>query len=208
VSTGLTKRQKEILHFLEDFQGKNQTAPTIQEIQKHFRFKSPASVQQHLRLIEQKGYLSKSPHRARSIRLTGEHREGVAGPVVKVPLLGRIPAGPPAYALESVEDILTLPKRLFRGTDLFALRVAGDSMIGAGIFDGDIAVLSSRPDFTDGDIAAVVVDEEATLKRVYRLPDGLRLCAENDRYPDRIIKADSAQDCRVAGVLTGTVRQF
>lgn len=204
VGTSLTKRQTEVLTFLEYYQRKNQLMPTIQEICRHFGFKSPASVQQHLRLIEQKGFLSRGSRQARAIRLNGDNTE----PVVKVPLLGRIPAGPPAYALEYIEGKLPLPQNLFRGTGLFALRVEGDSMTGAGIFDGDIAVLSSQFDFADGAIAAVVVNEEATLKRVFRLPNGLRLRAENKKYPDRIVNAESEHACRVAGVLVGTLRQF
>lgn len=208
VATRLTTRQAEVFRFLEDFQEKNMTAPTIQEICRHFGFKSPASAQQHVRLIEKKGFLTRSPRRSRSIRLNDDNVGGAVGPTVRVPLLGRIPAGPPAYALECVEERLTLPKSLFRGSGLFALRVEGDSMTGAGIFDGDIAVLSSPSDFTDGVIAAVVVNEEATLKRVYRLPRGLRLQAENAKYPDRIVAADADHACRVAGVLVGTIRRF
>ena len=105
--------------------------------------------------------------------------------------------------------MLALPKHLFRGRNLFALRVEGDSMVKAGIFNGDVAILRSQPDFTDGDIAAVVVHEESTLKRVFRTPRGLRLHAENDAYPDRIIPPEQlSRSCRVAGVLIGTIRKF
>ncbi len=89
--------------------------------------------------------------------------------IVAVPLVGRIAAGSPIFALEEAEAILPLPRALFHGSGLFALRVQGDSMIEAGIFNGDIAVLRSGPDFSDGDIAAVVVEEEATLKRIFKL---------------------------------------
>ena len=81
-------------------------------------------------------------------------------------------------------------------------------MTKAGIFDGDIAVLRKQPDFTDGDIAAVVVDEEATLKRLFHTPKGLRLHPENDAHRDRIIPAEAARACRVAGILVGTIRRF
>jgi len=206
--TGLTNRQTEILSFLEERQEKRIPMPTIKEIGKRFGFKSPATVQQHLRLIEQKGYLSRTPRQSRSIRLKSDAYGGSAVAVVKVPLLGRIPAGPPIYALEFVEDKLTLPKNLFHGSGLFALRVQGDSMTGAGIFDGDIAVLSSRSNFMDGAIAAVIVNEEVALKRVYRLPGALRLHSENEKYPDRVVNVGSIDACRMAGILVGTIRQF
>lgn len=204
----LTQRQQEVFQFLVTFKEKNAQAPTIQEICQHFGFKSPTSAQQHLNLIEKKGFLTKRPRTARSIQLSEESSEVKVAPSLKVPLLGRIPAGPPAYALEFVEDTLVLPRRFFRGRDLFALRVEGDSMIGAGIFDNDIAVLSGRPDFRDGEIAAVVIDEEATLKRVYHDPAGLRLHAENHKYKDRIVSAGDEKACRVAGILVGTLRAF
>lgn len=92
---------------------------------------------------------------------------------------------------------------------MFALRVKGDSMVDAGIFDGDIAVLRSGPHFSDGDIAAVVVNEEATLKRVFKTTTGMRLHAENPAYPDRLIPSDQIeQSFRLAGVLLGTIRRF
>lgn len=129
--------------------------------------------------------------------------------MVEVPLIGKIAAGLPTFALEEADEVLLFPKHLFRGRNLFALRVDGDSMIKAGIFDGDIAVLQSQPDFRDGDIAAVVVDEEATLKRVFRTQDGLRLHAENDAHKDRIVSLKpNNRSCRVTGVLVGTIRRF
>ncbi len=128
---------------------------------------------------------------------------------VLVPLIGRIAAGSPIFALEEAEEVLPLPRALFRGESLFALRVKGDSMIEAGIFNGDIAVLRSGPDFSDGDIAAVVVDEEATLKRVFRTERGLRLHAENPTYLERVIPPERLnQSFRLAGVLVGTIRRF
>jgi len=126
-----------------------------------------------------------------------------------VPLVGKIAAGSPIFALEEAEEVLALPRALFRGSSLFALRVKGDSMIDAGIFDGDIAVLRSGPDFSDGDIAAVVVDEEATLKRIFKTKRGVRLHAENLAYPDRVVPSEQIKHSfRLAGVLVGTIRRF
>ena len=126
-----------------------------------------------------------------------------------VPLLGRIAAGTPIFALEEAEEVLPLPRALFRGPGLFALRVSGDSMVKAGIFGGDIAVLRSGTEFRDGDIAAVIVEEEATLKRVFRERGGLRLHPENDAYEDRILTAAQLKrSFRMAGVLAGTIRRF
>ncbi|MCX6866810.1 MAG: transcriptional repressor LexA [Verrucomicrobia bacterium] len=205
----LTARQNQVLQFVEDFQQENGGSPTLQEICAHFCFSSLSSAQEHLRLIERKGFLSRKPHSSRSIRSLRRDARFASLQITCVPLVGNIAAGAPTFALEEAEETLPLPKSLFRGRNLFALRVRGDSMIKAAIFDGDIAVLRSQADFTDGDIAAVVVDEEATLKRVFRVGSGLRLHAENDLYPDRVITPVQMQrSCRVAGILLGTIRRF
>jgi repressor LexA len=127
---------------------------------------------------------------------------------VGVPLLGRIAAGQPSLALEEVEDTLPLPRQLFRGKRLFALRVRGDSMIGAGIFDGDVAVLDAEREVRDGEIAAVVFEGEATLKRVFKTPKGLRLHAENPSIPDRFVRGGEHNSIQIAGILVGTMRKF
>jgi repressor LexA len=205
----LTGRQTEVLHFVEDYQGEHGRAPTLQEICDYFGFQSLASAQQHLRLIERKGFLTRKPHSSRSIRVVKQESPIGTAQIIAVPLVGKIAAGSPTFALEEVEEVLPLPKRLFSGRSLFALRVHGDSMVNAGIFDTDIAILRSQPDFADGDIAAVIVDEEATLKRVFQSPKGLRLHAENEAYPDRVIPpGELSRSCRVAGVLVGTIRKF
>lgn len=205
---GLTQRQDEVYQFLLDQREQSGFCPTQEEIRQHFGFRSQNSVQEHLRLLEQKGFIKRSRRKARSIQLTAPGERTDLHDVINVPLVGWIPAGNPAFALECQEDVVPLPRRLFRGRDLFALRVKGDSMTGAGIFDGDLAVLSAGQEWSDGVIAAVVLDEEATLKRVFRAPHGVRLHAENPAYADRLISEKSPFTCRVAGVLVGTVRKF
>ena len=205
---GLTQRQEQIYQFLLEQREQCGICPTQEEICQHFGFRSLNTVQGHLRSLEQKGFIKCSPRKARSIRLTALEPNPDVHNVISVPLLGWIPAGNPVFALECQEDILSLPRRLFRGQGLFALRVKGDSMIGAGIFDGDIAVLSAKHDWSDGVIAAVVLDEEVTLKRVFRVPHGVKLHAENPAYADRLISESSPSTCRVAGVLVGTIRKF
>lgn len=159
--------------------------------------------------MEQKGVITRTPHSSRSIRVVRKNLPADALKVVAVPLIGKIAAGAPIFALEESEEVLALPENLFSGHNLFALRVEGGSMTNAGIFDGDIAVLRSQPDFSDGDIAAIVVNEEATLKRIFRTAKGLRLHPENDDYSDLFISSDQPdQSCRVAGILVGTIRKF
>lgn len=202
----LTTRQKQVLAFVEDRQRQTGFAPTLQETAKHFGFRSPNSVREHLRLIEKKGFVHRTPGRSRALVVI--RHDGQLDPdSVRVPLLGRIPAGDPAVAIEDTEALLTLPALLFRGSRLFALRVRGSSMKGAGIFDGDIAVLDARSEVRDGTIAAVLIEDETTLKRIYRRPNGLLLKAENPAVRDIKLSPREAEHVRVVGVLVGVVRK-
>jgi len=205
----LTNTQSKVLAFVEQSSAQIGHPPTMKEVARHFGWSSTSTAQQHLEALEKKGRLTRTPKSPRSLRVTKPLREVGREQTVAVPLVGRIAAGSPIFALEEAEEVLPLSRALFRGNSLFALRVKGDSMIDAGIFDGDIAVLRSGPDFSDGDIAAVVVDEEATLKRVFRTNRGVRLHAENPAYQDRIVSSEQVkQSFRLAGVLVGTIRQF
>lgn len=205
----LTKTQAKVLAFVEQASALDGRPPSIREVADYFGWSSTSTAQQHLAAIEKKGHLSRTPNSPRSLRLTKSLRARRKEQTVAVPLVGRIAAGVPVFALEEAEEVLPLPRSLFRGENLFALRVKGDSMIQAGIYDGDIAVLRSSHDFSEGDIAAVVVDEEATLKRVFKSNQGIRLHAENPAYADRHITSEQTQQSfRIAGVLVGTIRQF
>lgn len=207
--TSLTPPQTRVLSFIEDYQGEHGRPPSLREIADEFGYSSQSSAQQHVEALRRKGHLTRTPRSSRSLRVVKPRRLVTDGQTVAVPLVGRIAAGAPSFALEEAEEVLPLPRSLFRGRDLFALRVTGDSMVNVGIFAGDLAVLRAGPDFQNGDIAAVVVDEEATLKRVYRVPGGLRLHPENEAYEDRILTArEMKRSFRMAGVLVGTIRRF
>lgn len=207
--TALTKIQAKVLAFVEQASALEGRPPTMREVADHFGWSSTSTAQQHLEALERKGHLSRTPNSPRSLRVSKPLRARRKEQMVVVPLLGRIAAGAPIFALEEAEEVLPLPRLLFHGENLFALRVKGDSMIQAGIFDGDIAVLRTAQDFSEGDIAAVVVDEEATLKRVFKSKQGIRLHAENPAYPDRLLSSEQIKHSfRLAGVLVGTIRRF
>ena len=209
MTISLTTTQEKVLAFVEQASAQSSLPPTIREVAQHFGWSSTSTAQQHLAALQKTGRLARTPGSPRSLRATGPLRVASTVKTVAVPLVGRIAAGQPIFALEENEEALLLPRTLFQGDGLFALRVKGDSMIDAGIFDGDIAVLRPGPDFSDGDIAAVVVEEEATLKRVFKTRRGLRLHAENSAYSDRLVTSEQIkQSFRLAGVLVGTIRQF
>lgn len=206
-SAELTTRQEQVLAFIQNRQHDAGFVPTLQETADHFGFKSPNSVRQHLRLIEKKGFVHRLPGRSRALVLTRQERPGDSGSV-HVPLLGRIPAGLPGVAQEDMDALLALPAHLFRGDQLFALRVRGTSMNGAGILDGDIAVLDAKREVKNGAIAAVRIEDDATLKRVYRRRNELSLKAENPAFPDIKVAARDAQRVQILGLLIGIMRKI
>ena len=202
----LTPRQQQVFDFIRTTVVETDSAPTLDEISRHFRFRSTNSARQHLRLIAKKGHIILSPGRARGIRLRLDSIP--AQSVVLAPLVGRISAGDPIGAIENTETRIPVPRTLWRGNDLFALRVQGDSMIDAGIYDGDIAIVSAQHVAENGEITAIVVGEEITLKRFYRSVEGIRLHPENSNYPDLIFSRADSSSIRIAGVLVGTLRTF
>lgn len=207
MSVALTPRQAEVLAFVQARQRGGGLTPTLDEICEHFGFSSPNAAREHLRLIQKKGFLQRAVGKPRSIRVA-RSVSGRKAEIIRVPLLGHIPAGEPCSAVEEVEEIIPLPRGRFRGEKLFALRIRGESMVGAGILDGDVAVLDADRVASDGDIAAVVVDEEATLKRLYWVNGGLRLEAENPSFPDRTVPRSLLASVRIAGVFVGLIRTF
>ena len=200
----LTPRQREVFDFIQFRSVAGEAPPTLLEIAGHFGFKSPNAAREHVRLIEQKGFLQRRAHQARGIRVSLE--DSALAEAVPVPLLGRIAAGNPTEALENIEARLPLPRALLRGANLFALRVKGNSMEGAGIVDGDIAIVNGAAEAANGEIAAVVIGENATLKRIFRTPTGIRLHPENTEYSDLTFDRTATADVRVAGVLVGLLR--
>jgi repressor LexA len=202
----LTTRQRQVFDFVQARLEETGSTPTLEEICSHFRFKSTNAAREHLRLIEQKGYLERRPHCARGIRVT--RGKTSLDEIVRVPLIGRIAAGKPVQAFEEVEFEIPLPRAFWRGDNLFALRVRGDSMVGAGIFDGDIAIVNAQPEAANGEIAAVIIGEDTTLKRIFRSKAGVRLRAENPKYQDVVFERAAANAARVAGVLVGILRSF
>jgi repressor LexA len=202
----LTPTQRRILRFVTDDSSRSGVPPTQEEIADHFGYRSLNSVRQHLRLIELKGYIEILHGKARGIRVVlPPPRNDDASP--GIPLVGRIAAGEPILAEHNIEAELALSALFGAVGRLFALRVQGDSMTGAGIVDSDIAVLEKTSDVESGEVAAVRLDDDATLKRVIKKSDHLILRAENPNFPDRIVRAGSQSVCQIEGRLVGVIRQ-
>jgi repressor LexA len=195
----LTPRQQEILDFLKDFQEGSGFPPTIQEIRDHFKFASPQTVVDHLKALKKKNAIRITPRISRGIEIV-ETQQGV-------PILGQIAAGSPLLAVENVLGHLPLGKE---GRSLkadFALEVKGDSMIQAGILEGDHVLIQKTTNVRSGEIVAALLDGEGTVKRFFE-KDGRRfLKPENDRY-DNIPLDRDREDIQILGRVTGVLRKY
>lgn len=203
----LTSRQAEVLAFVRERQQASGCCPSQQEIADHFGFKSTFAVREHLRLIEQKGFLRRTPGRRREIHVERNNRRA-SDVSVDVPVLGHIAAGLPVTAVENWEGMLPVPRSCFRGRELFALRVRGDSMRDAGILSGDLAIFDQSAKVEHGQIAAVLLDDEATVKKILRKHDRLVLRAANPAHPDIVVRVEENRQIHIAGLLVGLLRSI
>jgi repressor LexA len=204
----LTGRQQEIWDFLVDYVDTHGYPPTVREIGEAVGLASPSTVHAHLANLERSGLLKRDPTKPRALELVGRERRespAAAGPADKLPLVGQIAAGGPLLAEQNVEDHLAVPETL-RGD--FLLRVKGDSMVNAGILDGDIVVVQRTQDARNGEIVVALAGDdeaadEATVKRFFRDSGRVRLQPENDAlepmYPEHV---------QILGRVTGVFRQL
>lgn len=195
----LTARQAEILGFLKDFQDERGSAPTIQEIRDQFRFRSPQTVVDHLKALQKKRVIKIHPKVARGVEILSRS-EGI-------PIVGQIAAGTPILAVENIlgHVPIDIDKNRFKAD--FALQVKGDSMIQAGIFDGDSVFIQKTADVRVGEIVAVSIEGEATVKRFMKNEDGFYLKPENDHY-ENIPLDSSNEQIEILGRVTGVFRKF
>ncbi|MEK7767204.1 MAG: transcriptional repressor LexA, partial [bacterium] len=188
-----TERQRGVLAAFRQLTGRRGRAPSVGELADHFDVNKSA-VFGHLRALLRGGFLE--------FRHGGYRLPGLS--MVPVPVLGRVPAGAPREALEAPEGWLPCPAEWGRGRDLFALRVRGDSMTGAGILDGDTVVCARAETARDGEIVIALVDGEATVKRLARSAGALALVPANPRYKPITVRGD----IRIAGKVLGVFRSL
>lgn len=196
----LSDRRREIYEYMVNTIRERGYPPTMREIARALGLKSPSTVLHHLRILEAQGYIEREPARNRALRLTGE-QPSEAQRVRFVPLVGRVAAGVPILAAENLEGYLPLPEGLFPGQELFMLQVQGDSMIDAGILEGDYVIVSQQETADDGDIIVALLDEEATVKRLYRRAGYVELRPE---HPE--MEPIRATEVQVLGLVVGVVR--
>ncbi|MGD9368626.1 MAG: transcriptional repressor LexA [Desulfobacteraceae bacterium] len=204
MSDDLTPRQRSVLDFIVAFQKEHRMAPTVREIGEHLGLSAPAGIHRLLNVLKDKGYILAEPGKKRSWRLARK----ISGS--GIPLLGAVAAGVPIDAVENVEEELMVDPGLFGYKRCFGLRVRGDSMIGANIADGDIAIIRPQRQVNNGEIAAVLVEDlltEATLKIVQLTKTALTLKAANPKYRSLVFRYSSRERVSIIGKYVGIVRR-
>ncbi|MGH7443084.1 MAG: transcriptional repressor LexA [bacterium] len=213
----LTDRQREILDFIRSYHAEHEYFPSLREIAGNFEV-SIETVQTHLDYLKRKGALDWDKGKPRALRIGGSFKTQAADTgvdrgllaqlrdLIQVPILGMVSAGPGLLAAENVEDTLTLPRNFLRyGTgEVFGLKVKGDSMIGAGILEGDLVMVRQQRTALPGEIVVALLGEEATVKYFQRRPDGIFLVSANPAYPPRKVGEDFA----ILGRVISLLRQY
>lgn len=185
----LTKSQQKVYDYISEC-AQESRVPSVREICAATGLKSTSTVHLHLKTLEERGLIEREKGFNRCIRLSGDEK------ATRIPVLGRVTAGMPILAVEDIESYIPISESLRRGREMFALRVVGESMINAGIYDGDIVIVHRTPVANNGDIVVAMIEDEATVKRFYKEDGHFRLQPENDAYEP--IYADEV-------VLLGTV---
>ncbi len=213
----LTDRQREILDFIRAYHGENEYFPSLREIAGHFQV-SIGTVQTHLDYLKRKGALDWDKGKPRALRIGESFKaedpqqsyerslSAIMENLIQVPILGAVSAGPGLLAAENVEDTLTLPRNFLRygNGEVFGLKVKGDSMIGAGIQEGDLVMVRQQRSANDGEIVVALMGEEAMVKYFRRRDDGIFLVSANPAYSPRKVGEDFA----ILGKVVSLLRQY
>jgi repressor LexA len=211
---GLTDRQQQLLHFIEDHLRIHGFPPSIREMADHMGIRSTNGVNDHLKALERKGYIQRGAGlKSRAISLLSRSKRAPSRraeePVVAVPILGRVAAGVPVLSDENFEGSVSLGRSLLPSNrKLFSLRVRGDSMIDEGIFDGDLVLVSSQSTADSGQIVVALVDGEATVKILRRHKNHIRLEPANEKFEPIVIRSQDFTPTSILGVVTGVYRQL
>jgi repressor LexA len=208
----LTDRQEEILTFIQQFQQENGYPPTLREIGKRFDISSTFGVKRHLDALTKKGYLNILSNASRGISINRDDFETTSvidlhqiNNIPKIPIIGRVAAGSPITAEENVEGSIVIDESFMKkDVDSFALKVKGDSMIDAGIFEGDLVIVSPKTSSVNGDIIVARIDDEVTVKIYENKNQQIRLIPQNKNYEPIIV--DNKNEFAIVGKVTGVVR--
>ena len=200
---GLTSRQQEVLEGIHQIISEKGYPPTVRDIGQRLGLRSSCTVQRHLEALERKGYIKRDRTKARSVEIIhAPDPTMIPVPMVPVPVVGTVAAGQPILAVENIEEVFPLPRNIVKDDQCFMLKVEGDSMIDAGIFDGDYVVVRQQPDAEDGDIVVALLEDEATVKRLRRRRNRVHLEPANKK-----MKPIVADDVQIVGRVLMSIRR-
>lgn len=199
----ISVKQQEILQYIKDTILKKGYPPAVREICEAVHLKSTSSVHSHLETLEQNGYIRRDPTKPRTIEILDDCFNLTRRELVNIPLIGSVAAGQPILAQENIENYFPVPSDLLPNQEAFMLRVKGESMINAGIFNGDQIIVAQQDTAENGDIIVALMDDSATVKRFYREDDHVRLQPENDTMEPIIV-----EDCQILGKVFGVFLFF
>jgi len=199
----LTAKQKELFDFLKEFFLEKGFPPTLREMASHFGLKGPRGPQKTLNILERKGYIRKIPGESRAIEILGFSSSNI----ISIPIVGRVRAGDPILAIENIEGYFNLDRRFASSKDVFLLRVQGDSMIDAHIQDGDFALVKPQSNAENGEIVVALVEDEATIKRIFTERDLIRLEPANPTMEPIVIKKGE-EKVSLVGKVVGIFRKL
>ncbi|MCI5614467.1 MAG: transcriptional repressor LexA [Agathobacter sp.] len=199
----ISAKQQEILDFMKQEILNKGYPPTVRDICEAVNLKSTSSVHSHLETLEKNGYIHRDPTKPRAIEIIDDNFNLTRREVVNVPIVGRVAAGEPILAVENIENYFPIPAEFMPNQDTFMLRVKGESMINAGILDGDLIVVMKQDTARNGDMVVALVDDSATVKTFYKEGDHIRLQPENDTMDPIIVP-----NCEILGKVFANFRFF
>lgn len=199
----ITEKQREILEYMKKEILNKGYPPTVRDICEAVRLKSTSSVHSHLETLEKNGYIRRDPTKPRAIEIIDDNFNLTRREMVNVPMIGRVAAGQPILAVENIESYFPIPAEFMPNAEAFMLKVKGESMINAGIYDGDNILVEKCSTAKDGDMVVALVDDSATVKTFYKEADHIRLQPENDAMEPILVP-----DCQVLGKVFGVFRFF
>ena len=197
----ISSKQREILEYIKQEILNKGYPPAVREICEAVHLKSTSSVHSHLETLEKNGYIRRDPTKPRAIEIIDDNFNLTRREVVNVPIIGQVAAGQPLRAVENIENYFPIPTEFMPNAETFMLKVKGDSMINAGIFNGDKILVQKQSDAQNGDIVVALVDDSATVKTFYKEDGHFRLQPENDTMDPIIVN-----ECSILGKVFGIMR--
>jgi repressor LexA len=216
----LTPTQQRVFNFLEDYLKERGFPPTLREIASHFGLRGPKAPQKTLTILERKGYIRKVPGGSRAIEIFRSRIsrrsglpykigfvESATEPTFPIPIIGRVKAGEPILAIENIEGYINFDRSLISSRDVFLLRIQGDSMIDAHIQDGDFALVKPQPNAENGEIVVALIEDEATIKRIFQKRDLIRFEPANPKMEPIVVKKGEKK-VTIVGKVVGIFRKL